>query len=515
MEKAALKSSKPFLLVALLIMLCVVQFVDASPGLDITLTIDRSPPIYYLGEFVDVQGDLTWDGSPVPDGLVALQIDDPDKGYFILRTLSTGTPPDEGGVVEILEVIPCDSQGNPQQIFTRDDYAHFSVTLQNNDEDPMYVLMCVNIFDAKMAPLHASIQHAGLMEPGEFSLLFPCMIPEEAALGNATIHVSAFNALPRNQGAQAYPYCPEKSAVFTIESPVRAAPSTSYPVGTYGLTFKLPWTGKLGSYETYATSNYEGEWVYSSINFNVKLPETPSPPEAFFTAPARASVNKTIHFDGSGSSAEGYNDSIVSYEWNFDDGTPPVFGQEIDHSFTQEGTYTVTLHVTDSENLWNTTSNPIDIVLYFSPTADFTWSPLEPRTNNNVTFDASASYDEDGIVVSYFWDFGDGSNKEVTSAFVDHVYIAEGNYSVTLTITDSQGLQDNKIKTITVRAEPLLYGDVNEDGIVDIYDAILLALAFGSTPGEPAWNWRCDFNGDLIVDIYDAIKLGVNFGKTV
>jgi PKD repeat protein len=496
-------------------MLYVVQFVDASPGLDITLTTDRSPPIYDLGEIVDVLGNLTWDGSPVPDGLVGLQIDDPDEGYSILRTLSTGTLPAEGWVIEILEVIPCDSQGNPQQSFTREQYAYFSVTLRNNQEDPMYVLVCVNIFDAKMVPLNASIQHAGLMEPGEFSLLFPYMIPEEAALGNATIHFSAFNALPKNQAARGYPYCPEKSAVFTIESPVRAAPSISYPVGTYGLTFKLPWTGKLGGYNIYATSNYEGEWVCSIINFIAKLPETPSPPEAFFTAPARASVNKAIHFDASGSSAEGYNDAIVSYEWNFDDGTPPVFGEEIDHSFTQAGTYTVTLNVTDSENLWNTTSNPIDIVIYFSPTADFTWSPREPWTNNSVTFDASASYDEDGIIVSYFWDFGDGSNKEVTSASVDHIYIAEGNYSITLTITDSQGLQDNKRKTITTWAEPLLYGDVNSDGIVDIYDAIILANAFGSTPGDPAWDVRCDFNRDDIVDIYDAIILGNNFGKTV
>ncbi|MCZ2808939.1 MAG: hypothetical protein O2V44_06265 [Candidatus Bathyarchaeota archaeon] len=329
-----MKSSKLFLSVALPMMLCVLQFVNASPGLDITLIIDRSPPQYMLAEIVEVQGNLTWDGSLVPDGLVALQIDDPDEGYFILRTLSTGTPPAAGGVIEILEVIPCDSQGNPQQIFTRDAYAHFSVTLRNNDEDPMYVLMCVNLFDAKMVPLHASIQHAGLMEPGEFSLLFPCMIPEEAALGNATIHISAFNALPTNQGAQAYPYCPEKSAEFTIESPIGAAPSTSYPVGTYGLTFKLPWTGKLGSYSIYASSNYEGEGISSSINF-IAIPGSP------------------------------------------------------------------------------------------------------------------------------------------------------------------------------------LQGDVNWDGIVDIYDAILLGLAFGSSPGEPGWNVRCDFNTDDIIDIYDAIILGNNFGKTV
>jgi hypothetical protein len=56
-------------------------------------------------------------------------------------------------------------------------------------------------------------------------------------------------------------------------------------------------------------------------------------------------------------------------------------------------------------------------------------------------------------------------------------------------------------------------GDLNGDGIVDIYDAILLASAFGSSPGSPKWNPNADINGDGVVDIYDAIILAANFGK--
>jgi DNA-binding protein Fis len=55
-------------------------------------------------------------------------------------------------------------------------------------------------------------------------------------------------------------------------------------------------------------------------------------------------------------------------------------------------------------------------------------------------------------------------------------------------------------------------GDINGDGVVDIYDAILLANAYGSIPGNPRWNPKADLNGDNVVDIYDAIILAKHYG---
>jgi hypothetical protein len=57
-------------------------------------------------------------------------------------------------------------------------------------------------------------------------------------------------------------------------------------------------------------------------------------------------------------------------------------------------------------------------------------------------------------------------------------------------------------------------GDANGDGLVDIYDAIILAVAFNSVPGRSNWNSAADFNNDNKVDIYDAILLANNYGKT-
>jgi hypothetical protein len=56
-------------------------------------------------------------------------------------------------------------------------------------------------------------------------------------------------------------------------------------------------------------------------------------------------------------------------------------------------------------------------------------------------------------------------------------------------------------------------GDVNGDGPVDIYDAIVVSNSFMSKLGGRNWNANANINGDNIVDIYDAILLASNYGK--
>ncbi len=59
-----------------------------------------------------------------------------------------------------------------------------------------------------------------------------------------------------------------------------------------------------------------------------------------------------------------------------------------------------------------------------------------------------------------------------------------------------------------------LIGDVNHDGSVDIYDAILLARAYNTKPGDQYWNPSADINGDSAVDIYDAVLLALHFNES-
>jgi parallel beta-helix repeat protein len=82
--------------------------------------------------------------------------------------------------------------------------------------------------------------------------------------------------------------------------------------------------------------------------------------------------------------------------------------------------------------------------------------------------------------------------------------IGDTQYSIDSYNTDRYPLMNLWVST-------RLLGDINGDGIVDIYDAILLANAYNSTPGKANWNPNADINGDNIVDIYDAIILANHY----
>jgi parallel beta-helix repeat protein len=85
---------------------------------------------------------------------------------------------------------------------------------------------------------------------------------------------------------------------------------------------------------------------------------------------------------------------------------------------------------------------------YGPPKADFTYSVEE----KNVSFDASKSYDYDGTLVSYEWDFGDGDTG--SGLLADHTYAEDGDYDVTLEVTDDDGKTDSTTKSVLVDSTP-------------------------------------------------------------
>lgn len=88
------------------------------------------------------------------------------------------------------------------------------------------------------------------------------------------------------------------------------------------------------------------------------------------------------------------------------------------------------------------------------PQADFSFSPTSPKVEEEIVFDASASKDLDGKIISYVWNFGDSSPEETTqSAAMIHVYKQSGRYTVKLTVTDDQGLSSSVEKAIQVLEE--------------------------------------------------------------
>jgi len=90
-----------------------------------------------------------------------------------------------------------------------------------------------------------------------------------------------------------------------------------------------------------------------------------------------------------------------------------------------------------------------------------------------------------------------------------------GNYTISAyawPVPGETDVTDNSLTDGTVYV--IIPGDLNGDGTVDIYDAIILANAYNSRPGAPNWNVAADINNDGTVDIYDAILLANNYGKT-
>ncbi len=78
--------------------------------------------------------------------------------------------------------------------------------------------------------------------------------------------------------------------------------------------------------------------------------------------------------------------------------------------------------------------------------------PYNAITGNSVSLDGTGSSDADGSIVSYAWDFGDGSNG--SGATPSHTYASAGSYTATLTVTDDEGATDTDAATVTVTDTP-------------------------------------------------------------
>jgi PKD repeat protein len=115
-----------------------------------------------------------------------------------------------------------------------------------------------------------------------------------------------------------------------------------------------------------------------------------------------------------------------------------------------------------------------------APVTSFTISKTEAYINEKITFDASASYDLYGKIISYEWEFGDGSSAQ--GVIVIHSYTHQGIFIVTLRIKNDLGAISHVSKTIKIKAIDTTdisdTGSVKGCGLVGI-EMILLLLLLG------------------------------------
>lgn len=157
----------------------------------------------------------------------------------------------------------------------------------------------------------------------------------------------------------------------------------------------------------------------------------------FVFNPSAPTANQTVLFDASQSTAPN-NNPITAYSWDFGNGRR-ASGRTVSHQYDTPGTYVVTLTVSDALGRSASSSQSITVSPGANPTAAFVFSPTDPRPNQQVFFNAAGSRPAPGrTIVSYSWDFGDGTPSG-SGMQVAHVFGAAGTYAVTLIVTDDAG----------------------------------------------------------------------------
>jgi len=187
--------------------------------------------------------------------------------------------------------------------------------------------------------------------------------------------------------------------------------------------------------------------------------------------------------------------SPYSYDWYAND-TLVLGASSENMSFTpsEVGAYKIYLNATDDVGLTKK-SNDAWLMVHAHPVANFTWNPLVPEAGQIVTFNASSSTPDGGTIVSYVWSFGDGGTGSGETP--THFYSSAGNYTVSLNITDSEGLWDVKEQQIQVLPLPLSVSITPLDSSILLGQSVPFTSAVNGGVAPYGYQWY--LNGSAYV----------------
>jgi len=204
---------------------------------------------------------------------------------------------------------------------------------------------------------------------------------------------------------------------------------------------------------------------------------------SFVFSPTAPAVNQDIYFDAAAS-----RPTNATFDWNFGDGSAAESGVAPIHRYTQAGTYTVVLNVSNAFGQTATTTRTITVSATSSQvTASFTFSPVNPAVNQDVFFNASASRPTDA---TYSWAYGDGSSAG-SGVMPSHRYTQAGTYTVTLTVINTLGQSATTSRTLTVTpTSPGVTASFTFSPTAPAINQIVYLNASASTPVSATYTWN-------------------------
>ena len=186
--------------------------------------------------------------------------------------------------------------------------------------------------------------------------------------------------------------------------------------------------------------------------------ETPTPQ---FTTSGSLNAGVTILFNGTTSCPSGLNgaacasatSTLTNWDWDFGDGTAHGSGSITTHVYKTAQSYPVILKVTNSQGVSASTTSVITVGASAGPAAFFTALPNPAAVSGTVTLDASTST---GLIVNYRWAIStpapvtvtNSGGSSPTATFSPSV---AGTWSITLTVSDTQGRTSSNTQTLIVQ----------------------------------------------------------------
>jgi len=160
----------------------------------------------------------------------------------------------------------------------------------------------------------------------------------------------------------------------------------------------------------------------------------------------------------------------ATYEWTFGDGN--TSGQENPgNQYNTPGLFTVSLTVHNTDRCGATTTKPNYIQANPNPEAGFEADPWI-TTLDTPDIDFNDLSKSDSTIISYEWDFGDGSTSSEENP--THTYLQAGEYDVVLYIETVNGCMDTTIAKVALTEEVKLYFPnaftPNGDGLNDVFE---------------------------------------------